>query len=86
MDDKMIAAIIAGFVSLVIAVLSMITNHRQNKYAQARLSKEFQNKFTEKLYEKRLELYPIAFKTAGRIRKLNSYYYCRQLKLTDNSS
>ena len=70
MSEKLIAAVIAGLVSLIIAGFGILSTHRQNKLAQKRLKKEFQNKFTEKLYEKRMELYPAAFRTAGRIRKL----------------
>ena len=50
-----------------IALLGIVAASFQNKAALKKLRKEIQTKFLEKLYEKRIELYPEAFRISNRI-------------------
>ncbi|MEZ9782357.1 hypothetical protein AB4292_17365 [Vibrio cyclitrophicus] len=68
-SEKLMTAIIAGGVSLFVALISFVTNVYQNKMAEKKLKTEIKNKFTEKLYEKRIELYPKAFLIVSKIQK-----------------
>ena len=50
----------------------MLTNTYQNSISKKKLEYEIKNKYTSILYEKRIELYPTAFKLSSRIKKINS--------------
>lgn len=70
LSEKIIVALIAGLVSLVVAMLGFLATYFQHKASRKKLEKEFENKFIEKLYIKRAELYPTAFDHVSRIRRL----------------
>lgn len=72
LSEKIIVAIIAGSVSLTISAISIITNIIQNKQSEKKLRAEIKNKYTNLLYEKRMSLYPSAFKITSKIKRLST--------------
>jgi hypothetical protein len=60
-DPVVVSAIIASSISLLIALIVYVTSVYTVKKEGARLERELQRKFTEKLYDKRLDAYPEAF-------------------------
>ncbi len=71
LSDKIIVAIIAGGVSFLVSIISFITTVYQNKTSQQKIELELKNKYVNILYEKRIHLYPIAFKITSKIKKIN---------------
>ncbi len=67
MTDKIIAAIIAGGVSLIGACISYFYNRRKLKSEHDALLKGLKSKYSEKIHELRLELYGEAFDITDKI-------------------
>jgi len=59
--DTVIAAIIAAVVTIIGAVISFFTNRWSVRTELRKVELELNRKLTEKLYDKRLETYPLAF-------------------------
>jgi len=70
MSEKILVAAIAGSVSLVVALFGLLAGYFQHRNAIDKLKVEIDNKYNERLYEKRINLYPEAFRIASRIKKL----------------
>lgn len=82
--DKVTSAVIAGFVSLVIGFITYITNNKNLEQKKNQSEKEMQRKFTEKLYDLRLSVYPKAFEISGKLKSsllLSEEIKVDQLKL-----
>lgn len=71
-SDTTIVAIISGSISLFVSLIGVFTNAYQNFISKKKLEYEIKNKYTNTLYEKRMALYPTAFKLSSGIKKLNS--------------
>lgn len=69
MDSKVTSALIAGGVSFLIAIISYITTVFKVKHDNKKLELELKNKYTEKIYERRLALYPEAFVITDKLGK-----------------
>lgn len=67
MDDKLLAGLIAGSISLVVAGLSHLGNKRQLQAQREKLEREIDVRHAEKLYELRLKHYPRAVQITGRL-------------------
>ncbi|WP_207061967.1 hypothetical protein [Motiliproteus sp. SC1-56] len=68
-SDKILAALIAAAVSIITALVSYLLTLRKLKDARESFDKEIDHRYIDKLYEKRIELYPKAFELAGKIRQ-----------------
>lgn len=60
-NEKIIAALIAAYVSIIVSMVTIILTNRKFKHEYEIKAKELSNKYLEKLYELRLEKYPEAF-------------------------
>jgi len=60
-DTVVFSALISAIVSLIVALISFYTNRRSMRQERELLELQLQRKFTEKLYDKRLDAYPLAF-------------------------
>jgi hypothetical protein len=72
-SEKIVVAIIAASVSILVSIVGFFTNRFQTKISQIRFEKELKNKYTNILYEKRIELYPAAFKISSKIKKIQEH-------------
>lgn len=72
-SEKIIVAIIAASVSILVSIFGFFTNLFQTKISQKRFERELKNKYTNILYEKRIELYPTAFKISSKIKKIQEH-------------
>lgn len=61
LDNTLITTIIAHFISISGIVISFYISRRTLINESKRLERQLQRQFTEKLYEKRLQSYPLAF-------------------------
>jgi len=68
MNPAILTAIIAATVSLIVAIISFITNRRSIQSEREKLEREMQRRLTEKLYDLRLESYPKAFEITDLLR------------------
>src|ERR1051325_2911205 len=59
--DTIIAATIAAVVTIIGAIISFIANRWSVRTELRKVELELDRKLTEKLYDKRLEIYPSAF-------------------------
>ena len=66
-SEKVMAAIIAAVVSLTVALVSYLTNKRTLSQQREQSERELQRRFTQKLYDLRLESYPEAFKITDKL-------------------
>lgn len=70
--EKIVVAIIAASVSILVSIVGYFTNRFQTKIAQIRFERELKSKYINILYEKRIELYPTAFKISSKIKKFKN--------------
>jgi hypothetical protein len=68
MDASLIAALIAAAVALTGSVISFFANRRAVRTEILKLEIELARRLTEKLYDKRLDVYPIAFEITDDLR------------------
>jgi hypothetical protein len=68
MDTSLIAALIAATVALVGSIISFTANRRALRTQITKLEIELARRLTEKLYDRRLEVYPIAFEITDALR------------------
>lgn len=61
-DPKIISAMIAGFISLLVSLGTMAYARRRLQFDKQRFEQETVRKATERLYEMRLEAYPKAYR------------------------
>lgn len=66
--EKIIAGLIAAFVSLTVAILSHLASRKALRAQRENLEREMQRKLTEKLYDLRLKYYPKAFEITDQLR------------------
>ena len=69
LNDKILSALIAGVISLTVAVIAFITNRFTLRSAQKRFDSQLQRNMTEKIYDMRLEHYPTAMKITDALRR-----------------
>ncbi|MEW5917776.1 MAG: hypothetical protein AB1762_15340 [Gemmatimonadota bacterium] len=62
------AALVAGAVSLAVGLLSMLATWRTIRSADRKHERELQRRLTEKLIERRLQIYPRAFEITDALR------------------
>ena len=75
LTDKILAAIIASSISLIIAIITHLTTAKKIKIEKSNLEKEFEHRYIDKLFEKRIDLYPTAFAIAGKASRLKAPEY-----------
>jgi hypothetical protein len=68
MSPEFLTAIIASGVSLLVATVSFWANSYSTKMEHAKFKVTMQRRFTEKLYEKRMEKYPKGFDITDMLR------------------
>ena len=68
LNPVVLSASIAGVISLIGVLISFITNQHSIKTQGDRFEKELQRRFTDKLYELRLDSYPKAFEITDDLR------------------
>lgn len=69
LSEKLMVALIAGGISLVASLVGVVVSLRQVKVSERKIKEEIQHKYLHKLYDKRIELYPEAFKISSKIKK-----------------
>ncbi len=67
-SDTIVSAIVAAVVSLIAAILSHLSQRKTIRSQRDQLERELQRKFTERLYDLRLESYPKAFEISDDLR------------------
>ncbi|MDY6966024.1 MAG: hypothetical protein SVM80_08680 [Halobacteriota archaeon] len=67
-NPAILSAIIAALVSLSVAIISYFANRRKLRSDREALEIQLKRNFTEKLYDKRLEIYPLAFEITDSLR------------------
>jgi len=67
MTDTLLAAVIAGSVSMIGVVVSLIATWVSNASSRKKLQEEIRGEFCQFLYRERLECYGQAFEAAGKI-------------------
>lgn len=67
MSENIMVALISASVSLVVALFGMLMNLIHHRNVLRKITIENRNKYLEKLYEKRIELYPEGFRIVSRI-------------------
>ena len=72
-SDKIIIALISAGVSILISIIGIATSIYQSRNSQIKFEQEIKNKYINILYEKRIELYPFAFKLSSKIKKIQLY-------------
>lgn len=73
--DKIIAAVIASCISLVIALITYKSAFKKLKEERLNFEKELEHRYIDKLFEKRMQMYPSAFASAGKIYRLKAPEY-----------
>ena len=68
MDASLIAALIAAAVTLTGSIISFVANRRAVRTEILKLEIELARRLTEKLYDKRLDVYPVAFEITDDLR------------------
>ena len=63
--DIIVSSLIAAVVALIGAIISFVTNRRAVQAELKAVEIELTRKLTEKLYDKRLEVYPLAWEITG---------------------
>lgn len=71
LDEKLVSALIAATVSLVVALLSAVASRRALAAERENLERQLQRRFTEKLYDLRLDHYPKIFEVTLKLRGQN---------------
>ncbi|MGK3225729.1 hypothetical protein ACCW94_11620 [Enterobacter soli] len=71
-SEKIVVAVIAASVSILVSIVGYFTNRFQTKISQKRFERELKNKYTNILYEKRIDLYPTAFSISSKIKKFKN--------------
>lgn len=61
MSEQLVNALISATVALVISLIGLISGNISLRAKKQELERQISNKYQERLYEKRLELYPSAF-------------------------
>lgn len=69
MDTTIVSALIAALVALIGSTISFIANRRVLRTEIKKVEMELARRFTEKLYEKRLAAYPLAFEITDDLRE-----------------
>jgi len=69
LNQVVLSASIAGLISLIGVFISLYTSQRTIKSQSERFEKELQRRFTDKLYELRLDSYPKAFEITDDLRR-----------------
>ena len=72
MDEKLLSAVIAGGISLVISFLTYIATERRLKHERSSATRQIAQKFAEELLKHRLRLYPGAFVATSSLGKGNA--------------
>lgn len=75
MSDTVIAAVIAGTVSVIGAVIAIVGSWVTNVANRRRLLKEIEGSFSQFLYKERLESFAEAFAITGKIKREKSPQY-----------
>ncbi|NMH64311.1 hypothetical protein [Shewanella salipaludis] len=70
MSETVMVSLIAGSVSLIVALFGILATQIQYRNALRKIKIDLENKYTERLYEERINIYPEGFRIASRIRKL----------------
>lgn len=73
LNDKIITGLIAGGVSLVVAIVSYLSTIGKIRHERRNLEKQIKSKFTERLYELRLKHYPIVFEITDKLGKKKAF-------------
>ena len=68
-SEAIITALIAGVVSIIVSLIGVFISLRQLKYSERKLRFEIRQKYMDKLYDKRMELYPKAFLISSKIKR-----------------
>ncbi len=67
MDFRILSALIAGIVSLVVSLGSLWATRYKIESEKQKQERELERKLTEKLYERRMDVYPKAFSITSRL-------------------
>ena len=73
LNDKILTALIAGGVSLVVAIITYLSTIGKIRSERRNLEKQIKTKFTERLYELRLKKYPIVFEITDKLGKKKAF-------------
>ncbi len=73
LNDKILTALIAGGVSLVVAIITYLSTIGKIRSERRNLEKQIKTKFTERLYELRLKNYPIVFEITDKLGKKKAF-------------
>lgn len=68
-SDALLAAVIAGAVSIIVSVIGYVASSRKLKSDTRKFQVELESKWIEKIYAERFRLYPEAFKITSLILK-----------------
>lgn len=69
MSEVLLSGIIAGIVSIVAAIISYLANRRALAIERQKFEKQLQRRFTEKLYDLRIAVFPKAMEITEGLRK-----------------
>lgn len=66
-SDTVIAALVAGFVSLVVSVVGVFTIRYQLRHDKMKSESDQKHDYSQQLYEQRVRVYPIGYAITSRI-------------------